>query len=249
MGAKDFTTNTPESPSRRRFMTGTAGLTFAVIAVPELIQAGVAHAAESESGTAINHYVTLRTDGTVFIMSPASEMGQGSLTSLPRIVAEEMDADWNRVVIVPAPPNNKLYGNPAFGGLQYTAGSATVRGYFATLRQFGAQVRYVLMDNAAQKWGVPLAELTTTPGVVLHEKSGRKLTYAEIASFMKVPASVPEIALIPVADKDFRLLGHDIGRIDVPSKVDGSCKYSIDVQVPGMLYGAILRQPVEGAVP
>ncbi|HWI14602.1 MAG TPA: molybdopterin cofactor-binding domain-containing protein, partial [Burkholderiales bacterium] len=198
---------------------------------------------------AVNQYVTLTNDGTVYIMSPAAEMGQGSLTSLPRIVADEMDADWAKVVIVPAPPNNKLYGNPAFGGLQYTAGSATVRGYFNTLRQFGAQVRYVLVDNAARHWNVPMSELTTVPGVVLHQKSGRRLTYGEIAAFAQVPAEAPQIALEPLATKEFRLVGNDIGRIDVPSKVNGSCEYSIDVQVPGMIYGAILRQPVEGAAP
>jgi isoquinoline 1-oxidoreductase beta subunit len=136
-----------------------------------------------------------------------------------------------------------------FGGLQYTAGSATVTGYFTPLRQLGAQVRYVIMDNAAQRWNVPVAELTTTPGVVLHEKSGRKLSYAEIAAFMKVPDKAPEIALEPLDKKAFRLVGNDIGRVDVPQKVNGSLTYSIDVQVPGMVYGAILRQPVEGAAP
>ena len=244
MGANDL-----KSKGRRRFMVGAAGLTFGVVAgSPALVRAASTLAATS-SGTAINHYVTLATDGTVYIMSPASEMGQGSLTSLPRIVADEMDADWSRVVIVPAPPNNKLYGNPAFGGLQYTAGSATVTGYFTTLRQFGAQVRYVLVDNAAQRWNVPASELTTVPGFVLHEKSGRRLAYGEIAAFMKVPAAAPQIELEPVATKNFRLLGNDIGRVDVPQKVNGTLTYSFDVQVPGMVDGPILRQPVEGAAP
>ncbi|HSQ05044.1 MAG TPA: molybdopterin cofactor-binding domain-containing protein, partial [Burkholderiales bacterium] len=211
------------SAGRRRFMTGTAGLTFAVsVGVPEWFVAGAAAQSAAKKVT-VNPYVTLTTDGTVYIMSPAAEMGQGSLTSLPRIVADEMDADWSKVTIVPAPPDNKLYGNPAFGGLQYTAGSATVRGYFATLRQFGAQVRYVLMDNAARHWNVPLAELTTIPSVVLHEKSGRKLTYGEIAQFAQIPAEAPQIALEPLETKEFRLVGKDIGRIDVPSKVNGSC--------------------------
>jgi isoquinoline 1-oxidoreductase subunit beta len=237
------------SAGRRRFMTGTAGLTFAVsLGVPEWFMTD-ARAQTAAKSAVINPYVTLTTDGTVYIMSPAAEMGQGSLTSLPRIVADEMDADWSKVVIVPAPPDNKLYGNPAFGGLQYTAGSATVRGYFTKLRQFGAQVRYVLMDNAARHWSVPISELTTVPGVVLHEKSGRKLSYGEIAAFAQIPAAAPEIALEPLTTKEFRLVGRDIGRIDVPSKVNGSCQYSIDVQVPGMIYGAILRQPVEGAAP
>jgi isoquinoline 1-oxidoreductase beta subunit len=230
-------------------MTGAAGLTFGVAAgVPNwFVDDAAAQAAAKK--VAVNPYVTLTTDGTVYIMSPAAEMGQGSLTSLPRIVADEMDADWAKVVIVPAPPNNKLYGNPAYGGLQYTAGSATVRGYFNALRQFGAQVRYVLVNNAARHWNVPMSELTTVPGVVLHEKSGRRLSYGEIAAFAQIPAEAPQIALEPLETKEFRLVGHDIGRVDVPSKVDGSCQYSIDVQVPGMIYGAILRQPVEGAAP
>jgi isoquinoline 1-oxidoreductase beta subunit len=230
-------------------MLGAAGLTFGIgVGLPELVRSGEALAAALKEAK-INQYVTLTTDGRVFIMSPAAEMGQGSLTSLPRIVADEMDADWSKVTIVPAPPDNKLYGNPAFGGLQYTAGSATVRGYFATLRQFGAQVRYVLMDNAARRWNVPLVELTTIPGIVLHEKSGRKLSYGEIAEFAEIPAEAPPIALEPLETKEFRLVGKDIGRVDVPSKVNGSCQYSIDVQVPGMIYGAILREPVEGAGP
>jgi isoquinoline 1-oxidoreductase subunit beta len=249
MSEKNFVHDSPESIERRRFMIGAAGLTFGVaVGVPGFLRSGEALAASAKQ-TAMNHYVTLTTDGSVFIMSPAAEMGQGSLTSLPRVIADEMDADWTKVTIVPAPPNDKLYGNPLFGNLQYTAGSATVTGYFTPLRQFGAQVRYVLMDNAARHWNVPLSELTTVPGTVLHEKSGRKLTYGEIASFAQLPSTAAEIALEPVATKEFRLLGRDIGRIDVPAKVNGSAQYSIDVQVPGMIYGAILRQPVEGAAP
>src|SRR5262245_56511660 len=162
------------SKERRRFMVGAAGLTFGVaLGVPKLLHGQAAPA----KSVAVNPWVTLHTDGTVAIMSPAAEMGQGSLTSLPRIVADEMDADWAKVKIVPAYPAGKLYGNPLFGGEQYTAGSATVTGYFNSLRQFGAQVRQVLIDNAAQRWNVPTSELTTVPGYVLHEKSGRRLGY------------------------------------------------------------------------
>jgi isoquinoline 1-oxidoreductase subunit beta len=240
-----------ENRGRRRFMAGAAGLTFGIAygGVDLLGLAGGKAHAQAARNVVLNHYVTLYTDGTVAIMSPACEMGQGSLTSLPRIVADEMDAEWARVRIVPAPPNDKLYGNPQFRHLQYTAGSATVTGYFNNLRQFGAQVRYVLMDNAARHWGVPLAELTTEPGVVLHAKSGRRIGYGEIAAFAKVPAQAPEVEVVPVSKADFRLIGTDVGRVDVPGKVNGTAQYSIDVQVPGMVYGAILREPVEGAAP
>jgi isoquinoline 1-oxidoreductase beta subunit len=236
---------------RRRFMVGAAGFTFGVaLGVPAALRlaSGEAQAAAVKD-VGINAWVTLSTDGTVTIMSPAAEMGQGSLTALPVILADEMDADWSKVKIVPAPPRGKLYGNPAFGGEQYTAGSATVRGYFNSMRQFGAQVRYVLMDNVAQRWNVPLAELATEPGFVIHAKSGRKISYGEIAGFAKIPAQAPDVAVEPVAKAQFRLIGKDLPRVDVPGKANGTAPYSIDVQVPGMVYGAILREPVEGAAP
>jgi len=236
--------------SRRRFMIGAGGFTFGVaLGVPGLLRpvGGVADAAAAKAVT-VNSYVTLFTNGAVAIMSPAAEMGQGSLTSLPMIVADEMDAEWSSVKIVPAPPNDKVYGNPRFGGLQYTAGSATVTGYFDNLRQFGAQVRYVLMENAARHWGVPIAQVTTVPGAVVHA-DGRRLTYGEIAAFAKIPPQAPVVEVEPVATAQFRVIGTDVGRVDVPSKVNGTAQYSIDVQVPDMIYGAVLREPVEGAAP
>src|SRR4029077_9750208 len=117
------------------------------------------------------------------IMSPATEMGQGSMTSLPLIIAEELDADWAKVRIVPAPPLDQIYGNPGFGGMMYTAGSNAVTSYYRPLRTLGAQVRRVLLDNAAKKLGVPVEELTTEPSIVVHVKSGRRLSYGDIAAF------------------------------------------------------------------
>lgn len=236
---------------RRRFMAGAAGLTFGIAAgVPSVLKLATGEArAAAAKDVALNAWVTLSTDGTVTLMSPAAEMGQGSLTALPVILADEMDADWSKVKIVPAPPRGKLYGNPAFGGEQYTAGSASVRGYFNSLRQFGAQVRYVLMDNVARQWNVPMTELATEPGFVVHAKSGRRIGYGEIAAFAKIPAEAPEVAVEPVATAQFRLIGKDLPRVDVAGKTNGTAPYSSDVQVPGMIYGAILREPVEGAGP
>src|SRR5215510_10311242 len=176
--------------SRRQVMIGAAGLSFAIAL------GGRADAAEivnERTGQMLSPWVSIAPDGTITIMSAATEMGQGSMTSLPLIVAEELDADWNQVKIVPAPVNEKIYGNPGFGGMMYTAGSNAVTSYYKNLRLFGAQARRVLLDNAAKKLGVPVEELTTAPSVVVHARSGRKLTYGEIAAFAEVPAQAPDV--------------------------------------------------------
>jgi isoquinoline 1-oxidoreductase subunit beta len=234
------------APSRRDFMVGAAGATFA-FAIGEGANAAVL--GPEGAGKTMSPWVTISADDTVAIMSPAAEMGQGSLTSLPLILAEELDADWAKVRIVVAPPNDELYKNPGFGYM-YTAGSNAVTSYFKPLRQFGAQVRKVLLANAAKHWNVPVEELATEPNVVVHAKSGRRLSYGEIAAFAELPAKAPEVAESELKKPEqFRLIGTSMMRIELPQKINGSAQYSIDVQVPGMLYGAILRAPVEGAGP
>jgi isoquinoline 1-oxidoreductase beta subunit len=235
--------------SRRQVMIGVAGLTFAV-ALARLEDALVAAPSAEMAGRPLSPWVSIASDGSISIMSPATEMGQGSTTSLPLIIAEELDADWSKVRIVPAPPIEALYGNPGFAGQMYTAGSNAVTSYFRPLRIFGAQVRRVLMDNAARKLGVPIEELITEPSVVVHAKSGRKLGYGDIAAFADVPAKAPEVK--PESLKkpsQFRLISKDVMRVELPNKVNGSAKYAIDVQVPGMIYGVVLRSPVEGGGP
>src|SRR4029079_11271588 len=201
-------------------------------------------------GQRLSPWVSIAPDGTITIMSAATEMGQGSMTSLPLIIAEELDANWTKVRIVPAPPQEAIYGNPGFNGMMYTAGSNAVTSYYIPLRTMGAQVRRVLLDNAARKLGVPFEELTTEPSTVVHAKSGRKLSYGDIAAFAELPAKAPEIKPDQLKKSaDFRLIGKDVMRIELPQKVNGSAQYGIDIQVPGMLYGAVLRAPVEGWVP
>src|SRR5262245_28438864 len=231
--------------SRRQVMVGVAGLTFAVALAG---RANAAVLASQTSGKALSPWVSIAPDGTITIMSAATEMGQGTMTSLPLIIAEELDADWSKVRVVPAPPIDAIYGNPGFGGMMYTAGSNAVRSYYRPLRIFGAQVRRVLIDNAAKHWGVPAAELTTEPSVVVHVRSGRRLGYGEIAAFADVPAKAPEIKPEELKQANqFRLIGKDVMRVELSGKVNGSIKYAIDVQVPGMLYGTVLRAPVAGA--
>lgn len=237
------------SLSRRQFMVGAAGLTFA-IALGGSEAAGAAVPAADVAGKSISPWASIAPDGTISVMSPATEMGQGSMTSLPLIFAEELDADWAKVRVIPAPPVEKIFGNPGFGGMMYTAGSNAVTSYYKPLRTFGAQVRRVLLDNAARKLDVPVAELTTESGVVVHAKSGRRLTYGDIAAFAEVPAKAPEIKPEDLKKPgDFRLIGRSTLRVELPNKVNGSARYSIDVQLPGMIYGAVLRAPVEGSAP
>jgi isoquinoline 1-oxidoreductase beta subunit len=177
--------------SRRDFMIGIAGLTFAVAAGEERF-ADAATEAPLAAGAAFNPWISIVSNGDISIISPAAEMGQGSLTSLPLILAEELDADWSKVIIVPAPPIDKIYGNPGFGGVMHTASSAAVTGFFTVLRTFGAQVRAVLLDNVAKHWNVPRAELSTEPSVVVHAKSGRRIGYGEIVAFAEIPPVAPE---------------------------------------------------------
>src|SRR5882757_4972107 len=137
--------------SRRQVMTGVAGLTFA-IALEQVSVSDAAELAHDPNGARFTPWVSIARDGSISIMSPATEMGQGSMTSLPLILAEELDANWDDVRIVPVPIVEKVYGNPAFGGTLTTAGSTAVTAYYDRLRIFGAQVRRILLENAAGKW-------------------------------------------------------------------------------------------------
>jgi isoquinoline 1-oxidoreductase beta subunit len=236
--------------SRRGFVAGSAGMTFA-FTLGGLGRSG--EAIGQTQPTKFNSFVSIAADNTITIVCPAAEMGQGVYTALPLILAEELDADWSKVKIEFAPANPKVYGNyhRAFNGAQITAASVAVAGYFTPLRMAGAQARKVLLDAAADKWKVPVAELSTDNSTISHKKSGRKISYGEVAGFAKVPAEPPKITEADLKQpSQFKLIGRkDIGRSDVPSKVNGSAKYGIDVQVPGMVYASVLQSPMEGAKP
>ena len=236
--------------SRRSFVAGTAGLTFAftlgglgrVVGAPGAMQP-----------TRFNAWVSIGADNTITILCPSAEMGQGVFTSLPLILAEELDADWSKVKQDFAPANPKVYGNhdPLFEGAQITAASVSVRGYFTPLRMAGAQARKVLVDAVAAKWNVPAAELTTENSAVIHQKSGKRISYGDVVKFATVPSDPPKVSEADLKKpSQFRLIGRqDIGRVDVPLKANGSAQYGIDVQVPGMVYASVLQSPMEGAKP
>ena len=236
--------------SRREFLAGAGGLTFA-FALGSGLMGRASGPLAADGDLKINAFVTIATDDTVTILVPGAEMGQGVMTSLPLILAEEMDADWSRVKTEFAPPIPKLYGNPheLLNGGQARLASVAVAGFYLPLRVAGAQARRVLIDAVAQSWKVPVGELRTEMGRVVHDKSGQRISYGEIARFAGAPAEAPKITAADLKKPDdFRLIGRqDIGRVDVPSKVNGSARYGIDAQVPGMVYAAMLESPMEGA--
>jgi isoquinoline 1-oxidoreductase beta subunit len=230
--------------SRRSFLvtSGAASVAVAFGSLP-----GTAAAA---GPLAPNAWVTIGEDGIVTIVPPAVEMGQGTQTALPLILAEELDADWRNVRIAATPDNDQVYGNPTFSNQLTTVGSFAVSGYYEKLRLAGAQARAVLLANAAELWGVPLAELTTEPGTVVHAKSGRKTGYGELAKIAKVPDPLPQITPADLKSiSQFRLIGKDLPRLDTPAKVNGTAKFGIDTQLPDMLYAAILYPSVQHQKP
>jgi isoquinoline 1-oxidoreductase subunit beta len=233
--------------SRRDFLEG-ARLTFA-FGIP-LTMRSTAALAEGGSPASIGAWITINPDGAIVIAVPAAEMGQGSLTGLAMIFAEELDADWSRVTTTYPPVIPSIFGNPVFGGLMVTFGSGSVRGYWDKIRLQAAAVRRVLIQAAADRWQVPLTELHTEPSLVVHAASGRSLSYGEIASFAQVPATMPTIEQSELKKTaDYRMLGKTTPRFDIPAKTTGAAEYAIDVQVPNMVYATVLRSPVEETVP
>jgi isoquinoline 1-oxidoreductase beta subunit len=196
----------------------------------------------------LNAYVNLSPGGVVTILTPSAEMGQGTMTALPLILAEELDVDWNDVQIMPSPPAGDEFGDPLFLNMIYSAASRAAQIYFERLRIFGAQARKVLLINAADRLQVPVEELATESSKVIHARSGAELTYAEIAAFATVPEALPEVGAADLKDPaDFRLIGTQVPRRDLPAKTIGQAEYSIDVQLPGLVYAAVSRAPVMGA--
>jgi len=241
--------NQHASMNRRDFLRTTAGLTLALTILPERFD-GI-DAASADVPFSPNAWLTITPDGTITIVSPAAEMGQGTFTTVPVFIAEELDADWSMVKpIFPPAWDEKKYGNPEYDMTFQTSASASVRGYFKPARLAGAQARRVLLEAVAAKWNVPVGELSTQPGMVVHKEVGRRITYGEIAAFAQAPAVLPKIEEKDLKDPaTFRLIGKDVGRVDVPLKVRGAAQYGMDVQVPGMVYAAVLQSPYPGGAP
>jgi isoquinoline 1-oxidoreductase beta subunit len=190
-----------------------------------------------------NVWLRITPDDTVTIMLTMLEMGQGVMTSMPLLVAEELDADWTKIKTEWAPADPK-YGNPAFGGVQLTAGSNSVRGMWKILRTAGGTARAMLVTAAAATWGVTEDTCSTEKGEVVHQASGRRLRYGALVD---KAAALPVPANVALRDpKDFRLLGKQVARLDIPEKVNGTAVFGLDVKRPGLLVARVVRCPVFG---
>ncbi|TLZ43742.1 MAG: xanthine dehydrogenase family protein molybdopterin-binding subunit, partial [Gammaproteobacteria bacterium] len=190
-----------------------------------------------------NAFIRIDPAGKTTLVMPQVEMGQGVYTSVAMILAEELDADYQQVVLEHAPPNDKLYGNPTFG-IQVTGNSNSIRAFWKPLRAAGAAARAMLIQAAAQQWKVDPASCTAADGQVRHIGSGRKAGFGTLVSAASklAPPKNP-----PLKDpKHFTLIGKSLKRLDTAHKVDGGVVYGIDVMLPGMKFATLAASPVFG---
>jgi len=190
-----------------------------------------------------NAFLRIDRSGKVVVVNRYIEMGQGTYTSIPMLIAEELEVDVNTVVVEHSPPDDKVYANPLIG-IQMTGGSTAVRGSYVPLRQAGATARTMLITAAAQRWNVDPSSCRAQSGVVVHEASGRKLAYGELVDdAAKLP--VPETVKLK-EPAEFKLIGTRQKRLDSYGKVDGSAKFGIDSRPPGMKFAVVAASPTFG---
>jgi isoquinoline 1-oxidoreductase beta subunit len=236
--------------SRRRFMVNLGGVAVG-IAFGDLIFPSTAGASPAERPAfGPNPWIQIDRSGVISIVSPAAEMGQGSMTALPACVAEDLDARWEDVRIVPAEFKPDLYGNKLMRGSLLTGGSRTIRGYYQVLRLAGAQARLILMNSAAKEWRVDASSLQTNASVITHPASGRTMHYGDAAAIAEVPDPLPQVSVSQLKPlSQCRFIGKSLRRADIQPKVFGAPIYSIDTRIEGMLHGAVIRPPVLKATP
>jgi isoquinoline 1-oxidoreductase beta subunit len=229
-------------PSRRGFLksAGAAGLVVAFhVPLPGMAQGTDASSATPE----VNAWVVVHPDDTILIRIARSEMGQGTLTGLAQLVAEELDADWSRVTTEYPTPGQSLARKRAWGSFS-TGGSQGIRGSHEYVRKGGASARMMLVQAAADGWKVPVAECRTANGVITHLPSGRTVSYGKVA---QAAAKLPVPTEITLKDpKDWKLAGKRLARLDTSAKTTGAQVYGMDLKLPGMLNAAIKACPVFG---
>ncbi len=229
--------------SRRNFLrAGAAAGGGLMLSLNLPLAMGAAEAADDAAFTP-NAFIRIERDGRIVLIMPYVEMGQGTYTSIPMLIAEELEVDVAQVRLEHAPPNEKLYANPLLG-VQATGNSNAVRGAWQPLRQAGAAARTMLVAAAAKRWNVDAATCRAERGEVLHAATSRRIAYGELAadaSRMPVPATI-ELK----RPQDFKLIGTPAKRLDTPAKVNGTAVYGIDVRPPGVKVATLTQSPVFG---
>jgi len=234
------------SVSRRRFIVGTAaagsGLALGLhVPFADAQSASATNAA----GCELNVWVVVRPDETCAIRIARAEMGQGTLTGLAQLVAEELGCDWSRVVTEPVTPGRNLASKRAWGEMG-TGGSRGIRTSEDYVRRGGAAARMMLMQAAADQWGVPVAEVKASKGVITHPASGRSTTYGKVCD-AAAKVTPPDPKSIKLKDpREWTIAGQPLKRLDTADKLDGSKQFAIDVRPPGLLNAAIKQCPVFG---
>jgi isoquinoline 1-oxidoreductase subunit beta len=227
--------------SRRSFLAASAvagGGLMLSLSLP----LGRGEAAQSE-GFAPNAFIRIGGDGQVVLTMPYVEMGQGTYTAIPMLIAEELEVNLNQVRLEHAPPDEKLYANPLLG-VQATGNSNAMRGAWKPLREAGATARVMLVAAAAKRWGVDAKSCRAHDGEVAHVPTGRRLKYAQLATEaakMPLPAGVTL-----KAPADFKLIGTPAKRLDTPAKINGTALYGIDARPPGVKIATLVQSPVFG---
>ena len=233
------------SPSRRAVLrSGLAGVFVLGFHLPARAVNEPEQLPDSTQGKfAPNAFIRIDRSGQTTLVMPQVEMGQGVYTAIAMILADELDADFNKLALEHAPPDDKLYGNPIFG-IQVTGNSNSIRAFWKPLRAAGAAARLMLVRAAAQQWQVDPASCTTSNGIISHKSSGRTLGYGELIDATSAQ-SVPQDP--PLKDlKDFTLIGKPLKRFDTPNKTDGKVVYGIDAMLPGMKFATLAQCPVFG---
>jgi isoquinoline 1-oxidoreductase beta subunit len=233
--------------SRRQFLSASAamggGLLIGFVTHPSIGRSATPESAASAQFVP-NAFIRIGSDGQIVMTMPYVEMGQGTYTSIPMLMAEELEVDLKEVRLEHAPPNDKLYGNPLLGGLQATGNSNAVRASWQPLRQAGATARVMLVSAAAKRWDVDPASCRAQSGEVIHAATGRRIKYGELAAdAARMP--VPENVILK-APADFKLIGTPAKRLDTPSKVNGTAVYGIDARPPGVKIATLAQSPVFG---
>ena len=233
--------------SRRDFIVGSAALAGGGLALGMNVPFGaeVAQAEGAATANEVNIWVAIKPDDTCVIRIARSEMGQGTLTGLAQLVAEELECNWSKVTTEGITPGQNLASKRAWGEMG-TGGSRGIRTSQDYVRRGGAAARIMLLQAAADQWSAPVSELTVSDGVITHAASKRTLRYGEVAAAAG-KLTPPDAKAIKLKDpKDWKIAGKPLKRLDTADKLDGSKIFAIDLKLPGMLCAAIKDCPVYG---